>query len=120
MFSVSESLSELSELELLELESLSAPSSLFMEAGFVLGTTTGGGDILTGADEYEGIIGVDNTKSSISEPIIGKLAKVDCVFDDCAGEQLKSNIKYLKYCAGFINILHVIDLGMIMHNDNTS
>lgn len=92
MFSVSESLSELSELELLELESLNAPSSLFKEVDFVFDTATGGGDTLTGADEYEGIIGVDNAKSSISEPIIGKLAKVDCTFDDCAGEQLKRSM----------------------------
>lgn len=90
MFSASESLSELSELELLELESLNAPSLSFTEVDFVLGAATGEGDALTGADEYEGITGVDNAKSSISEPIIGKLAKVACVFDDCAGEQLES------------------------------
>lgn len=106
MFSVSESLSELSELELLELESLNAPSSLVKEVDFVFGTATGGEDAVTGADEYEGIIGVDNTKSSISEPIIGKLAKVDCAFEDCAGE-LKSNMQCLKYSAIVINI-HVM------------
>lgn len=47
---------------------------------------------MVGAEEDTGIIGVDNTKSSLSEPIIGKLAKVDCPFDGRTGEQLNQII----------------------------
>lgn len=47
---------------------------------------------MAGAEEDIGIIGVDSTKSSLSKPIIGKLAKVDCPFDGRTGEQLNQII----------------------------
>ena len=88
--SVSESLSsELSELELLELLSLRAPSSLFiMTEAFTLGRVLVMDDDLEGAVEL--IVGnvPDDIKgqSSLSEPIIGKLAKADDAPEDCTGE----------------------------------
>lgn len=42
-------------------------------------------------EEDPGIIDADNAKSSLSDPIIGKLAKVGCPLDDCTGEELSFN-----------------------------
>lgn len=92
-FSASESLSELSELELLDVESLRAPSSLStVTEGFVVGWVFVAGDDLEGAEEFTVGNDPDDGKgqSSLSEPIIGKLAKVDGTTDGCTGE-LKFN-----------------------------
>jgi len=73
VFSVSESLLELSEL----LELLFELDSLSKVVDFAFGIKMGEVAIADVA-----IIGVDNTKSSLS-PIIGKLAKVDCPPNGC-------------------------------------
>lgn len=41
--------------------------------------------------EDPGIIDADSAKSSLSAPIIGRLAKVGCPLDDCTGEELLFN-----------------------------
>lgn len=69
--SASESLLELSEVELLELESLSKVDD------FVFGAVSSIEVFENWVEEDVGIIGVDSAKSSLSDPIIGKLARVD-------------------------------------------
>lgn len=99
---MSESLSELSELELLEVESLRAPWSLSMVTGFVVvGWVFTAGDGFGGAEEQLIVArnGADGGRgqSSLSRPIIGKLAKVDgAIAEGCTGE--------LKFCVFLVRL----------------
>lgn len=99
---MSESLSELS-VELLEVESLRAPSSLdksIVIGGFII--------VLFVHDDLEGIqfVTVENDpvdvkgQSSLSEPIIGKLANAECAADGCTGE--------LKFCVFLISLKKIL------------
>lgn len=97
-FSVSESLSELS-VELLEVESLRAPSSLsIVTEGFIIVV------LLIHDDLEEFVTGNDPVdvkgQSSLSEPIIGKLANTECATDGCTGE--------LKFCVFLISLKRIL------------
>lgn len=100
IFSVSESLSELS-VELLEVESLRAPSSLSIVTEDFIIVVLFVHDDLEGIEFVTGNDPVDvKGQSSLSEPIIGKLANTECVTDGCTGE--------LKFCVFLISLKRIL------------
>lgn len=69
-----------------------------MVPGFVIVWAFIAGDDLGGADEFVVGNGPDDgkTQSSLSEPIIGKLAKIEGAIEGCTGE--------LKFCVFLVRL----------------